>query len=375
MNVERIIHPIGQGAFYTEKFTLCNKIEFNVVFDCGTKSKKKYLEAEIDNRFNNNSIIDILFISHFDADHVSGIDYLINTKKCIIKKVIIPLIDKSLQSFYICKLLLDNINPRILTETQQYFGNDTVIITVDAEFNTDGSDNNNIPVTDLRSGIIKNGTKLNYFNWVFVPFNYEETTRSASLMAEFSKYGIDISKINDPAYINNNKKTIKKCYKNIPLKDAINITSLILFSGTNMKSSFCFRCSSYNCFEKCECCRACCCYCCDDPCVFENSCFPSCLYLGDTDLNQTSIINDLSVHLNDLKGSIGMIQIPHHGSHDNFNSAILDINRKRKLCFISHNYMYKHPSASVVNYISARSYICHQTTVDIKTKLQITFHI
>ena len=37
MNVTRTLHPIGQGAFYTEKFEYDGQ-QCNVVFDCGGTS-------------------------------------------------------------------------------------------------------------------------------------------------------------------------------------------------------------------------------------------------------------------------------------------------------------------------------------------------
>ncbi|WP_300790390.1 hypothetical protein [uncultured Bacteroides sp.] len=36
----RIIHPIGQGAFYTEKIESCGKI-YIIVYDCGSGMNAK----------------------------------------------------------------------------------------------------------------------------------------------------------------------------------------------------------------------------------------------------------------------------------------------------------------------------------------------
>ena len=40
MNLIRTFHPIGQGAFYSERHFIDNK-EFIIVYDCGSKSLDK----------------------------------------------------------------------------------------------------------------------------------------------------------------------------------------------------------------------------------------------------------------------------------------------------------------------------------------------
>lgn len=72
MRVIRTIHPVGHGGFFTEEF--CAAIEcYNVVYDCGTRNGTKLLEREINKAFNRKQSVDLLFISHFDRDHVSGL--------------------------------------------------------------------------------------------------------------------------------------------------------------------------------------------------------------------------------------------------------------------------------------------------------------
>lgn len=75
----RTIHPVGHGAFYTEELYDGNR-QVTVVYDCGWKEKtdKTALQREV-NGFLQLPVkrhIDILFISHFDSDHVDGIKML-----------------------------------------------------------------------------------------------------------------------------------------------------------------------------------------------------------------------------------------------------------------------------------------------------------
>ena len=86
MRMKRTFHSVGQGAFYTERFNIGNR-KINVVYDCGTTTapKEKIIEREISNVFKKNEEIHALFISHLDADHINGIEYL--AKYCNVKKI------------------------------------------------------------------------------------------------------------------------------------------------------------------------------------------------------------------------------------------------------------------------------------------------
>lgn len=88
IEMRRIFHPVGQGAFYSESF-YTGFGKFNMIYDCGSMSKG--VDNVISESFNKKDDIDILFISHFDSDHVNKIALL---KKSVnkIKKVIMPLI-------------------------------------------------------------------------------------------------------------------------------------------------------------------------------------------------------------------------------------------------------------------------------------------
>jgi ribonuclease BN (tRNA processing enzyme) len=80
----RTFHPIGQSAFYSEKF----ESGFTIVYDCGG-STKAIVEQEIQNSFEKDEKIDIVFISHFHNDHINGLEFLL--KYCDVQKVVLPL--------------------------------------------------------------------------------------------------------------------------------------------------------------------------------------------------------------------------------------------------------------------------------------------
>lgn len=97
MKMIRTIQPVGQGGFYTEIFKSDDPDEkdFCVVYDCGSftgfEPKRTIPWAIPDGQD-----IDILFISHFDNDHIKGIKELSKRRK--IKTIIMPLLEK-----YVCK--------------------------------------------------------------------------------------------------------------------------------------------------------------------------------------------------------------------------------------------------------------------------------
>lgn len=85
-------HPVGQGLFCSgELFSLCDtsisnpRNLFRWVYDCGTSSKRSLLDEAIDQAFTaplckqeTEPTIDLLVISHFDKDHISGLPKLLN---------------------------------------------------------------------------------------------------------------------------------------------------------------------------------------------------------------------------------------------------------------------------------------------------------
>src|SRR5574344_1754172 len=90
----RTIHAVGHGGFFTEKFCDTEREEmiFNVVYDCGIRGKVNILKSHITQAFQKNEKIDVLFISHFDSDHVNGLRYLDSNSNLDSKstKVFIP---------------------------------------------------------------------------------------------------------------------------------------------------------------------------------------------------------------------------------------------------------------------------------------------
>lgn len=73
---------VGQGLFSSGKILSGGNPTFSWVYDCGTVSRKIFLEKAIDKMVAQNPLptIDLLVISHFDKDHISGLPYLLGKK-------------------------------------------------------------------------------------------------------------------------------------------------------------------------------------------------------------------------------------------------------------------------------------------------------
>ncbi len=146
----RTFHPVGQGAFYSERHE-----NFNVVYDCGTQYTKradKGIKRTVETSFDKDEEIDILFISHFDFDHVGHISTLRDSVKKI-KKVILPLLHDDikilLSSFY--NGLGATEIATLISNPQEFFGDETTIIEVELTENGESPIGENLESIDIDS--------------------------------------------------------------------------------------------------------------------------------------------------------------------------------------------------------------------------------
>lgn len=86
IDVTRVQYPVGQGCFHAGSIDWCRNSrqgKFRYVYDCGSQvsdfKRKSALKESIDAYASGTRMIDALFVSHLDKDHVSGLDHLLNT--------------------------------------------------------------------------------------------------------------------------------------------------------------------------------------------------------------------------------------------------------------------------------------------------------
>lgn len=113
------VYNVGQGLFYTGNIKLDKNRVFKFIYDCGGDKVNdvldKYLGEEVE--------IDMLAISHFDNNHISGLPKLLNSVKKI-KKIFIPYYN-GLDSYLLLMAYVyghgatfDNVEQIILVNTQ-----------------------------------------------------------------------------------------------------------------------------------------------------------------------------------------------------------------------------------------------------------------
>lgn len=346
---------MGQGAFYSERHE-----NFNIVYDCGTEWKNranKTFDKVIIQSFNKNETVDILFISHFDYDHVSKINILKKHVKNI-STVVLPLLrdDEKIFLTNIYRILGYNIST-LINNPEHYFGEETNIIYV--EPNNDGESiiTDNSPIQNIddikkskdHKAIIKSGSKLTLkgsSNWVLIPFNYENKTRNIQLTGLLENERIDVDKLKEDSnytldkIINdvklskrNGGKIFKKVYEH--LDGNINTNSMLLYSGPLQSCKDEKRCyagyftSHYLSFFH----------------DFHYYLYGvACVYSGDSDFN---LVNIRSV-FRGFWDYVGTIQIPHHGDIKSFN--IKTLKHRTYCCPISVGMQnsYGHPSSTVI---------------------------
>ena len=82
---------VGQGLFSSGRIQMEDVPAFHWVYDCGTNSSPKLIQNAVQkyNQQENNADIDLLVLSHFDKDHISGVKELLKNKRKI-KRWVVP---------------------------------------------------------------------------------------------------------------------------------------------------------------------------------------------------------------------------------------------------------------------------------------------
>jgi hypothetical protein len=96
MHTEYIFYPVGQGLFSSGHIITwtTERQEFNWMYDCGSSSSQALVESSLEYlaRFGlrERRILDMVVLSHFDKDHISGITALLT--KFAVDTLVIPMV-------------------------------------------------------------------------------------------------------------------------------------------------------------------------------------------------------------------------------------------------------------------------------------------
>lgn len=346
--VVRIFHPVGQGAFYTEKH-LTSEGVFNIVYDCGNRGCVNQARPATIKAFSNKEKIDILFISHFDSDHVSLISSL-RPFPDRIDKVVLPLLTEDEKSFLSGYYRLtrnrdgmpdDRRQLSIIEDPQGFFsGTETKLVFV-RPYNVEqrASDRMNSEQDSdsaINGGEINSGVNVGAKDspWVFIPYNMGFTERAVLAKEKLSSWlvgeGATFDRLRNPGFVDKHAAKLNIIYQKIGRGS--NENSMAVYSGP--RRDRCMACLRYA----------------TSPSLFAGRCIPiasqrpGCLYTGDMELEKA----DLTHIYRDYLHHIGTVQIPHHGSDTKFDIAHLPVGGC--ICPVSYGLRNKfgHPNEGVL---------------------------
>ena len=309
MVFKRILHPVGQGAFFTEQFLDENgKVVYNVVYDCGSfTSQPNLLEYEIRNTFERNAHIDLLFISHFDEDHVNGLMTLQSqTKIDKDTKVIIPF------RYPYLLMVMDEDFPMLASFVMQMFNIGAQVVGIDENADDNRLDEP-IDIGILDGNVTLGGNKvirLNKVLWYYYPFMLPD---QSSLQKVFEGKVKGIVDLDDPNEILTKRKELRNIYKTIGKTKGgvtkINVNTLFMLSFPAVNVA-----CNTNIWHQINLC---------------GNIAPTCFYTGDSNLkgNGYDVVKQRVTDILDIysKGTkVWMMQVPHHGSDKCFPEKMAD---------------------------------------------------
>ena len=373
----RTIHPVGHGAFYTEELTGFNGDIIRVVYDCGSKQAIKQWQNIIDSAFTAQGAtmakpkakgkrppkeeIEILFVSHLDEDHISGISRL--KKKYDVKCVVLPLLkDKTTKKLeYLLALGKTTSKTKendiqtlhsLIYNPQEYWGKDTKILYVEP-YDPETGDIN--PASPKNLAEFKTGDIIGSFQainigvnfsdkggdkccWKYIPFNFDEKNRTKLFKKLVDECPVlkQFPDIVSAVFRGCRSKEISalKCiYRQIgetKEPSRLNSNSLMVYSGpveSFAKDSLtvCREEGDRVAGEKL------------DSMKWEQGKNAACLYLGDADLVNTDVLSTIRIRLRAELPQLDMIQVPHHGSVNSYNHELQELNPDVEYYFLSHS--------------------------------------
>lgn len=416
-------YKAGQGSFYGGQIRSkeTNKV-FTIVYDCGTSSfiagNSNSLNNEITAfkeqvfEWSNNNEIELLFISHLDYDHVSGLKRLLTEFK--VKNIILPYIEKQHRQFFIVSFS-DNKNPndslsldledytsfierpdqyilRNSENTQIYFvrsdSNQVIEYQGYGGIDSDPTENaypRGTPQKDIQEFIGQSSVSVYENNLqFFIGRNWEFTTYVKSVNEEaiknlhkclkkrLNKNTTEYLSLEDLKMISTEKrKEAHKCYTDHI--GEINSHGLVLLHGPIRFRILCSKISpecdlSYTRHPlRTDCCPY-------DKYYFTNSDTEmlGTLLFGDTSINPSNNpINFPNAFKNKLF-DVHVVQMPHHGSAKNWNyeefkklkigNHISWNSRKVTVCNFGYGNKYGHPSHEVLDDLRSEIFLNTQFT-------------
>lgn len=320
--IHRCFAHVGQALFAVERHC-----EHTIVFDCGGEDQPIVKKA-VNHVFRKGEIIDILFISHYDRDHINGIQFLL--KNHMVRHVVLPMIETPIKTIlvrqmhdsgdsemeffirdpkqWLTKLIPDRSNMHDSEYPRVHFVQPWTTETTIRFRETDEEGYPRPTDIDEAGESIAAGVALTISRktewcechcaiekhkcqcyWCYIPFNRQVMTPN-QLLVFWHELGMSYNSTSDDVV---NKwgeirKKIKSAWSTATglRKSDINDYSMTVYAG----------------------------------CCLPHH-FNACLFTGD--YNARSYMTELRTAYSMLWDNIRVIQIPHHGSWNNFHEDLI----------------------------------------------------
>lgn len=326
----RVFHPVGQGAFYSETHENENG-RITIVYDCGSCSlapNNLKGSAQLKKRINGglqNDVVELLFISHFHADHINGIQYLKP------KYIVIPFISEDLKILWGVADKLYNLGyvANLKDELLRRFPDTSIIEVTPFDEERPIQETNERLIEDIATSYnktVNSGERLKIQSvpdWLYIPFNpMVNQKRIDDFKAEINTIGnaaavqfsyTDLANL-DSERIRNHFAEIKAAFERVIGSEKLNDFSMLVYSGPTSRINLICELKScrhplYNFCHHC-------------PWHFNWHRAPACLYTGDSKVSANNLKQIyISLGISQIE-NIGTIQIPHHGAKDNFDTHL-----------------------------------------------------
>ena len=170
----RKFHNVGEALFVVEKID-----KYNFVYDCGGQGISS-VENAIKNAFEKDEKIEAVFISHYDADHINGLHFLL--QYCKVKRLILPMMTDTIKFILLFLQVYEGNMEDFIINPEEYvrkISQETKVVFIadarrDDLYSRGQSERSFDELSQLMPGknIIRSGMNLisdKLLGWVFIP--------------------------------------------------------------------------------------------------------------------------------------------------------------------------------------------------------------